>query len=165
MNTLWWLVIAISFLLSFVGLVVPILPAVGMVWLGVAVFHFLINPLALTAATWSVLVVFTGIILITDQLANAYLVKRYGGSRWSILASIVGVVVGMIFFPPFGILVVPFVFVFLTETLQNKSADASLKTAFATLLAFLGSAVAKALMQSIMIVVFLMDALGPTPTL
>ncbi len=161
MNVLWWIVIALCFGVSFIGLVVPVLPAVGLVWLGVAIYHLLVDPLALTWTTWGTMLFFTGVILITDQLANAYLVKRYGGTKWSMLASIVGVFVGLIFFPPFGIIVAPFLFVFGAEVLQNRTPEASMKVAFATLIAFLGSAFAKAMMQLIMIGVFLADALGP----
>ncbi len=160
MHVLWWVVITLCFVISFIGIVVPMLPAVGLVWLGVAVYHFLVNPLALTWTTWGTMLFFTAIILIMDELANAYLVKRYGGTKWTMLASVVGVVVGLIFFPPFGIIVAPFLFVFAAEILQHHTPEASMRVAFATLIAFLGSAFAKVLMQLIMIGVFLAEAIG-----
>ena len=127
------------------------------IWLGAGVYHFLID-----SHSWAGLLeeaLFSHrLMLIADQLANAYAVKRYGGSRLSVLASLVGVPIGLFFFPPLGFVLVPFFLVFAVELILQPSApERAMKAAVGTLIAFAGSLFAKVLMQVAMIVIFLMD--------
>lgn len=154
MDVVLWLFIGLCFFVSFVGLLIPVLPAVGFVWLGVLCYHFFLQPGVLSGGFWSAMLVLTGVYLLTDHVANVWLVKRYGGSTVSIFASVIGVFVGVFFFPPFGILFVPFLLVLAVEMLQDRTLEASLKVAFATLLAFLSGAFAKGVLQLVMIVYF-----------
>lgn len=155
MNTVYWIFITLSFLLSFVGLIYPFLPAVLMVWIGVAIYYFLISSTTITTISWVTLILLTIILFVTDYLANFYFVKRYGGSRLSGISAIIGAVIGIFIAPPFGIIIVPFILVLLTEMLQQKDADQSLKVALGTIIAFLSSTFAKAVIQLMMILVFL----------
>lgn len=161
MEIILWIVIVICFILSFVGLVLPVMPAVALIWVGAGIYHFLIDSVAIGGLTWGSFVFLTALMLFADQFANVYAVKRYGGSRWSVWASIIGVPIGLFFFPPLGFILVPFLLVFFVELLfQKRSAESSLRVAFGTLVAFAGSLLAKALMQLIMVVVFLIDVLS-----
>ncbi|HHT74003.1 MAG TPA: DUF456 domain-containing protein [Firmicutes bacterium] len=158
MNVVLWILITLCFILSFVGLVVPVLPGAAFIWLGAGVYHFLIDSTQLGWFTWGSFILLTGLMLIADQLANAYAVKRYGGSRLSVLASLVGVPIGLFFFPPLGFVLVPFFLVFAVELILQPSApERAMKAAVGTLIAFAGSLFAKVLMQVAMIVIFLMD--------
>jgi uncharacterized protein YqgC (DUF456 family) len=153
-----WALIVLCFILSFVGLVVPILPGAAFIWLGAGIYHFLIDSTRLGWLTWGSFIILSVFMLIADQLANVYAVKRYGGSRWSVWASLIGIPIGLVFFPPLGFVFVPFFLVFLVElVVQNRTSEEALKTAVGTLLAFAGSLFAKAFMQLAMIVVFLAD--------
>lgn len=157
MDILLWIVIVICFILGFVGIVLPILPSVALVWAGVAIFHFFIDPQVLGWFTWGTLLFFTALILVADQLSNILVVKRYGASKLSIFASVVGAFVGLFVFPPFGIVIVPFFLVLLLELLQSRSTNEALRSAFGTIVAFVGGIFAKGLIQLIMIAVFLID--------
>ena len=106
MNVVLWILITLCFILSFVGLVVPVLPGAAFIWLGAGVFHFLIDSTQLGWFTWGSFILLTGLMLIADPPANAYAVKRYG-YRLSVLASLVGVPIGPFFFP-LGFVLVPF---------------------------------------------------------
>jgi len=70
----------------------------------------------------------------------------------------IGLIVGSFVLPPFGVIIVPFVLVLIAEMMQKKSFQESLKVAFATFMAFLSGTFAKVIIQIIMIVVFVMDA-------
>lgn len=158
MTAFLWALIVICFVLSFVGLVVPVLPAAAFIWLGAAIYHFFIDPTQLGWFTWGSFIFLTALMLAADQLANAYAVKRYGGSKLSVLASVIGVPIGLFFFPPLGFVLVPFVLVFAVELIfRDRAPDEALKAAVGTLVAFAGSMFAKILMQVAMIVIFLLD--------
>lgn len=157
MEAFWWIVIVVCFVLGLAGIVLPILPSVALVWVGVAMYHFFIDAQILSWVTWATMVFFTAIILIVDQLSNVVVVKRYGASKISTIASLVGAFVGIFVFPPFGVVLVPFFLVFILELLQNRPLDKAFNIAFGTIIAFVGSTFAKGLMQIIMMAAFFID--------
>jgi len=152
-----WTFIILCFSLGFIGLIVPVMPAVAFIWVGIGTYHFFIDPMALTWTTWNTLLIGTALILLADYLVNMFAVRHYGGSRLSMAASVVGVLMGLLLFPPFGIIVGPFLLVFLTESLRHRTPEEASKVAFATVVAFFGSAAAKALLQIVILSVFFME--------
>ena len=157
MDVFWWIVIIICFIAGLAGIVLPVLPSVALVWAGVAVFHFFIHSQVLSWLTWGTMIFLTAVILIVDQLSNVVVVKRYGASKISILASLVGAFIGLFVFPPFGVVLVPFFLVFILELMHNRPLDKALDIAFGTIVAFVGSTFAKGLMQLIMMGAFFID--------
>jgi uncharacterized protein YqgC (DUF456 family) len=157
LNVILWIVIIACFILGFVGLVYPIIPSVLIIWLGVLIYQFGINPDNLTWISWTMLAVLTIFLFLADYLANLHFVDKAGGSKWGTRAATVGLVVGSFVVPPFGVIIVPFLFVLIAELLQKKSLPESMKIALATLVAFLSGTLAKAIIQLIMIVVFIID--------
>ncbi len=143
--------------MSFVGLIYPIIPSVVLIWLGAILYYFFVSAAAVSWWTWGTFIVLTLVLFLTDYLANLYFVQRSGGSKWGIRAATVGVIVGCFIFPPFGILIVPFILVLVTELAQRKTFGDALKVALGTLIAFLSGTFAKSLFQLVMIVVFLLD--------
>ncbi|NLL49046.1 MAG: DUF456 family protein [Firmicutes bacterium] len=157
MEVFWWIVIVLCFIGGLAGIVLPILPSVALVWVGVLLYHFFLGSQALGWLTWGTMIFFTAVILVVDQLSNVVVVKRYGASKLSTLASLVGAFIGIFVFPPFGVVLVPFVLVFILELLQNRPLDKAFNIAFGTIIAFVGSTLAKALMQLIMMGAFFAD--------
>jgi uncharacterized protein len=159
LDVILWIVIVACFVISFVGLVYPIIPAVFMIWAGVAVYHFGINNDELSWISWAMLAVLTVLLFLADYLANLHFVDKAGGSKWGMRAATVGLIVGSFVLPPFGVIIVPFALVLLAELLQKKSVQESAKVAVATLVAFLSGTFAKAVIQFMMIVVFAVAAI------
>ncbi|WP_078553627.1 DUF456 domain-containing protein [Bacillus alkalicellulosilyticus] len=157
MEYLWWVLIIIFFIVSFVGLVYPVIPSVVMIWGGVLLYFFFVEADDVGWLTWATLIILTGVLFITDFVANQYFVKRYGGSTWGMRAATIGLIIGCFVWPPFGILIIPFALVFLTEWYQNKDISFSLKVALGTLFAFLSGTFAKAIIQLVIIIVFFID--------
>lgn len=157
LDVILWIVIIACFILSFVGLVYPIIPSVLIIWLGVLIYQFGINPDNLTWISWTMLALLTILLFLADYLANLHFVDKAGGSKWGTRAATVGLIVGSFIVPPFGVIIVPFLFVLIAELVQKKSFSDSMKVALATLIAFLSGTLAKAIIQLIMIVVFIID--------
>ncbi|WP_042459388.1 DUF456 domain-containing protein [Neobacillus dielmonensis] len=158
-NVLLWVVVIACFIFSFVGLVYPIIPSVLVIWAGVLVYQFGIDSNELSWVTWTMLVLLTVLLFLADYLANLHFVDKAGGSKWGMRAATIGLIVGSFVIPPFGVIIVPFVLVFLIEWLQKKPFQEALKVAFATLIAFLSGTLAKAVIQLIMIGVFVADVI------
>ncbi len=151
-----WTVIICLFILSMVGLFVPIIPAVAAIWLGFVLYHFYINNSELTTMFWIVMVVFTVILIGSDLVTNRYFVNKFGGSKESQWGAILGVIIGIFVYPPFGIIIVPLVLVFIIEIIGQRTVKEASLASVGALAGFLSGIVAKFIIQSIMIVWFLM---------
>lgn len=149
--------IAFLFIISFIGLLYPIIPAVLMLWGGIILYHFFIDATTLSWWTWGSFIALTIAIFIADYLASMYFVKKYGASKHGMTAATIGLIVGSFIIPPFGIFIVPFVLVLGIELLQQHSFPHSFKVAVGTLLGFLTSTFAKGMIQLILIGIFLVD--------
>ena len=157
MDILWWIIIAASIILGFAGLVFPVLPSILMFWIGFLVFHFAVDAEALSWMFWVIAASLTVVALISDVAANSYFVKKFGGSKKGELAAIIGAVIGMFIYPPFGVLFVPFVFVFVVEFIQIKDMNKALKASIGSFLAFISSAVFDIIVYIFLIMFFLLD--------
>lgn len=78
------------------------------------------------------------------------MVALSGASGWRGL----GVIVGSFIIPPFGIIIVPFILVIITELIQKRTSGDAMKAAYGSLLGFLGGTVAKIVIQLMMIIWF-----------
>src|SRR5690625_404282 len=137
-----------------IGIVVPVIPAVALIWLGFLLYHFLLDSQQLTFFFWMIMIVLTIIIFGADFVTNRYFVGRFGGSGWSQWGAILGLFIGFFIYPPFGIIFVPFIFVFLIEIAQQRTAKEASQAAIGALAGFLSGTVAKFLIQTVMIVWF-----------
>lgn len=159
LNVLFWILIIACFLASFIGLVYPIIPSVLLIWLGVGIYYFLINANELSWVTPTMLVLLTILLFAADYLANLHFVEKAGGSKWGKSMATLGLIVGSFVIPPFGVVIVPFVLVLIAELVQKKTFKESIKVAVATFIAFLSGTLAKAVVQLMMTVVFVLDVI------
>ncbi|WP_117161673.1 DUF456 domain-containing protein [Paraliobacillus sp. X-1268] len=150
MDLIIWLLIIISFILSFVGIIYPIIPSPLVLWIGFLLYYFLINN-DLSGFFWLAMIILTIISIVSDIIANSYFVKKYGGSKWGERVAGIGVIVGSFIVPPFGIIIVPFFAVIVVEMLQKRSTEEALRAAIGSLLGFLGGAISKVVIQLVMI--------------
>jgi len=78
--------------------------------------------------------------------------KRFGGSRAAAIGSFLGLLVGMFFFPPFGLILGPFLGAFAGELINSNSNGAkAFKVALGSFIAFLAGSGAKLVVSGIML--------------
>lgn len=155
-ETVYWVIIIVLFFLAYAGLVLPVLPDYPLVLAGFAVYHFLINSEELGWFFW-IIALFVGIVLIlVDYIASSIAVKKKGGSKWGIVAAIVGILVFPFFLGPLGIIVGPFVMVVLVEYAQKKTLNEALEIGYSTLVGFIGGIFVKFLVMTAMICWFIL---------
>lgn len=123
MELLLWMIVIGLFILSFVALLYPVLPSVTAVWAGFLVYHFFIQPIEHVFFFWIPMIVLTIILLLADILASSLSVKKFGGSKQGERAATIGVIIGSFIYPPFGIIILPFILVLFTELFQKKTSE------------------------------------------
>jgi hypothetical protein len=144
------LIAAFLFLLTgLLGSVIPALPGpplsfVGLLllqWSGFAGFS------AMFLVIWAAITIAVTII---DYLLPMWMTKRFGGSREAVVGSILGLLIGMFFFPPIGLVAGPFIGALTGELINNRGAKA-FKVALGAFLAFIVGTGAKLIVCAIMI--------------
>lgn len=136
MTVILWLCIIAAFVLAFIGLIKPIIPSVLVLWVGFLIYQFGFHNGNLSWVFYVSMILFTVFILVADFIMNKYFVNKFGGSKLSELVALVGVIVGCFVFPPFGIIIVPFVAVLVVEMIQEPNLTKALKASFGSVVAF-----------------------------
>ncbi|PFW97706.1 hypothetical protein COL32_01345 [Bacillus pseudomycoides] len=154
MTVLLALCIIACFIVSFIAFIYPIIPGILALWAGYLIYHFGINGGELTISFWILQIIFTIIIFVADFIANGYFLKKYGSTKWGERVGMVSIIIGSFFFPPFGLIIIPFLSVFVTEIMHKKTPQEAFMVGIATVVGFLSSTVAKAILQIIMIIIF-----------
>lgn len=132
--------IILAFLLAIVGIlgaIYPIIPAALMSYGALVALYFSDKySFSLTELiVWGVLMV---IVSLVDAIMAPLITKRMGGSKLATTGSFVGVIVGSLFFPPFGMILGAFIGALLGEMKETKKLDShSFKIAMGSFLGFI----------------------------
>ena len=126
-------------ILGIIGSFLPILPGPLTGWVGLLLLH-------LTKAVpkdWTFLGITLGIaitIYVLDFFIPAMGTKRYGGSKYGVRGSTIGLFVGAFFFPPLGIMIGPFAGAYIGELMYDSNdSKRALRAAYGAFLGFLFS--------------------------
>ncbi len=128
---------AVFILLGIAGSFLPILPGPITGWVGLLLLHQTTRVPNNTSLLISTFVIALVVFLI-DYIIPILGTKKFGGSKKGMIGATLGVLVGLVFLGPLGVLVGPFVGAYLGELLGNpKDSKKALKAAFGSLIGFL----------------------------
>ena len=126
-------------ILGIIGSFIPVLPGPITSWIGLLLIH-LTNVIPYN---WTfILTTFTIalFVYILDYIIPALGAKKFGGSKYGIIGTTIGLIVGLIFLGPFGIIIGPFIGALTGELIyDNQNSNRALKAAFGSLIGFLFS--------------------------
>lgn len=122
-----------------VGCIIPALPGPPLAYASLLLVYLLNNPQDEISGKfmliWAIIVAAVSIL---DYVIQPYFTKITGGSKLAVRYSIAGMVAGMIFFPPFGIIAGSFIGALIAEFVVNKKPlQNSLLAAFGAFLGFI----------------------------
>jgi uncharacterized protein len=143
MDTLLLLIGFIFMITGIIGSFAPVVPGPTISWVGILLLY-----LTETVPTnyWilgiSLLVTIT--ISILDYIIPAKGAQKYGGSKYGIWGTNIGLIIGIFAPIPFGFLIGPFLGAFIGELLYNsKDTNRALKVAYGSFVGFLASSFMK----------------------
>jgi len=128
---------AILLILGLLGSVLPILPGPPLSYVGLLLLHFTDRVQFTTTQLiiWLILVILT---LAADYILPLLGVKKLNGSKWGNVGCIIGTIAGLFIFPPWGIIIFPFVGAVLGELLfAKKKTPEALKAGFGAFIGFI----------------------------
>jgi len=136
MEILLLIVIGSLLLLGVIGCFIPIIPGPPISYCGLLVFHFYSFYLIEENILW--LMAFLVIsVTIFDLWVQIYGVKKFGGTKRAVNGSILGLIIGIFFFSPFGIIIGPFLGAFIGARMEkNSDRNKAIKVAMGALMGF-----------------------------
>jgi len=121
------------------GAFLPVLPGPLTSWLGLLILDFT-DAVSLSLSFMIITFSIALFIWLLDYFIPALGTKKFGGSRKGIIGSSIGLILGLLFFPPLGIIVGPFVGAFIGELIHDSSNNKrALKAALGSFIGFLFS--------------------------
>ena len=144
------IVLGALFIISGVlGCVLPIIPGPPLSYIGLLLLHFT-ERYQFSSKFLIIWAIITVVVYVLDYLIPAWGTKKFGGSKRGVFGSIIGLVIGMFFFPPFGIIIGPFIGAVVGELTIGKDSGAALKSGFGSFLGFLAGTLLKLIASGMM---------------
>lgn len=132
----------ILILFGIIGSVLPALPGPPISWIGLLLIY-LIPEIKINYWILGLTLILTIIIIVLDYVLPAKGTKRFGGTKYGVWGTNIGLIVGL-FFPPFGFVIGSFLGAFLGELIYNsKDTKGAFKAAVGSFLGLLASSFMK----------------------
>jgi len=154
MDILGWIIITVLFTLGMAGAVFPILPGALAIYLAFFVYGWFFTFEPFGFWFWSFQTIIVVVLFAADYVVNAWGVKKYGGSRASVVGSTIGIIFGPFVIPGFGLIIGPFVGALIGELIHGSNAKQAMKVGWGALIGLFSSMIVKIIMQAAMIILF-----------
>ena len=118
------------------GSVVPFLPGPPLSYTGLLLLHFT-EKHQFSGRFLIIWAIVTVIVYLTDYAIPVWGTKHFGGSKQGIWGSIIGLIAGIFFFPPLGIIIGPFAGAVIGEFIAGKNSTAALKSGCGSFIGFI----------------------------
>ncbi len=149
------IVFSLTFIVALAGIVLPMLPGVPIAALGALLAAWMTGFKELSLNPLVIVGLLTALAIAVDYIAGIIGAQKYGASRSGIWGSIIGSLVGLFFFPPFGFLIGALIGAVGAEMLIGRKLEEAVKSGFGVLVGTFSGMVAKVFITvAIGIVVF-----------
>ena len=135
----WFLAIlgGLLILIGLLGALLPVLPGPPLSFIGLLLLHF--TRWADFSTQFLVIMgVLATLVTAVDYIVPMWGTKKFGGSKAGVRGSTIGLVIGVFFFPPIGIIIGPFLGALIAELMINSDDfNKALKSGIGSLVGFL----------------------------
>ena len=136
MNEIAFLLGLILILVGFVGIIIPFIPGIPIMWLGALAYGAMTGFRELTWP-WMLIITLIALASITlDFILSAIMARKFGGSRLASLGSLLGGILGTLYLGAFGALLGAFGGAALTDLPVNRSIRKALRSGAGAVVGF-----------------------------
>lgn len=149
--------VLIGFLCVFIGIFgsfLPVLPGLPVSWVGLLLLH-LTDPIPMDYTYLGVTLAVALLVLVLDYIIPAVGTKKYGGSKYGVLGTTLGLIIGLIAPIPFGFIVGPFAGAYIGEMMYQNNSKVATRAAFGSLIGLLTSSFMKFVVSIIFLGLFI----------
>lgn len=85
----------------------------------------------------------TILVVIADYYIPIWGTKKFGGTKGGVWGATIGLVIGIFFFPPLGLIIGPFIGAFIGEMLNNQDSGKAIRSALGSFIGFVAGTMMK----------------------
>ncbi|MBO7255335.1 MAG: DUF456 domain-containing protein [Paludibacteraceae bacterium] len=145
----------IFLVIGLLGAVIPILPGLPFSYIGLLLLHFS-SKIEFTLTFLIVWLIVVIVLQVLDNVLPAWGAKYFGGSKWGVWGSFVGLFIGL-FFGPIGILLGSFLGAVVGELIYGKPIEEAARSGFGTFIGFIASTIAKLIISGLFIFYYIKE--------
>lgn len=144
------IVLGVLLLISgILGCVLPVLPGPPLSYFGILLLHFT-SRYQFSSRFLIIWAIITVVVYALDYIIPVWGTKKFGGSKRGVWGSMIGLLAGLFFFPPFGIIIGPFLGAIIGELSSGKDSGSALKSGFGSFIGFLAGTLLKLIASGMM---------------
>ncbi len=136
-----YFLLAIAIILILVGLlgcILPIIPGPPISFLGILVLHFTKFGESEYSTNFLLILAFVAIIVtVMDYIVPIWGTKKFGGSKAGMWGATIGMIIGMIFLGPLGLILGPLVGAIIGESIKGANNKDAFRAGLGAFLGFL----------------------------
>ena len=142
-------------IIGILGVILPALPGIVLNYIALVLLYTVRGEAVFGIRILIVFGVLTFMVTLLDYILPILGAKKYGASRQGIWGAVIGMLIGMLFFPPLGIVFGLLIGAFVGEIMAGKEHSQALRAGLATFLGSLTSMVVKLVLAIVMTIYFL----------
>lgn len=138
MDIILIIISALFMALGIIGSFLPVLPGPLTSWIGLLILH-LTDSIPMDSTFLIITVIIAILIWILDYIIPAIGTKRFGGTKYGMIGTTLGLIIGLLSPIPGGIIIGPFVGALIGEFINKSDSKTAFKAAFGSFIGFLTS--------------------------
>lgn len=142
-------------IIGIIGVIIPALPGVTLNYLALILLYINKGEEVVSLSTIIMFGLLTFLVALLDYILPLAGAKKSGTSRTGIIFAALGMLIGLLFFPPLGIFFGLLIGAFLGELIAGKTESQALKAGMVTFLGILTSMVIKLMLAVVMSVYYI----------
>ena len=148
LDILWMALGLVCLVIGLLGSFLPVLPGPPLAFVAL-LLQQLRDPAPFGTTFLLICLGVTVLVTVLDYVVPAYGTKKFGGTKYGVWGSTIGLVVG-IFAGPLGIILGPFIGALIGELMANQSSDKAFRAALGSFIGFLVGTVMKLIVCAVM---------------
>jgi len=147
-----WFWITLGVVLTIAGIagcIVPLIPGPPLSYAALVIIQFALNE-PFTGRFMVIWLLLTIAVTLLDYFVPIWGTRKYGGSRSGMWGATIGLIIGIFFFPPMGIVLGPFIGAYAGELIIGKDSATALRSGFGSFVGFVAGTVMKLAVSMIM---------------
>jgi len=146
-------VVALLMLAGLAGAVLPMLPGTPLIFAGALLYAYATDFGTIGMGRLAILALLAVVSSALEYVAGATGARKFGGSRAAVIGAVIGAVAGLAW-PPFGLLVGPFIGAVAGEFLRTRELARSVRAGMGTAVGVLGGVLSHLALALVMVVLF-----------
>jgi uncharacterized protein YqgC (DUF456 family) len=156
-DILWIVIGSIFLIVGIIGCVLPVIPGQALSWTSLLFLQLTSDP-PFTAQFIVIWALITAGVTLLDYFVPIWGTKKLGGSKKGIWGATAGLVIGIFFFPPLGLIIGPFIGAYAGELMAGKDSRTAFRSGLGTFVGFVAGTLMKLAISFIMGYYFVVNA-------